>query len=76
MKWLVEIRVKDWVFVPEGQSRTIAYEEVEATNKYAAQITGYDEFAKRIKYQPSVRKLLDSLFVTAEDICAPDAVEI
>ena len=76
MKWLVEIRVKAWVILPAGHSRVIAYEEVEGRNKYEAQHLGYQEFAKRLRYQPSARKLLTALSITENDICAPDAVEI
>ena len=76
MKWLVEIGVKDWVFIPKNQSRILAYEEVEAPNKYAAQLAGYDAFTARAKYQPSVKKMLADLSLEDRDICAPDAVEI
>ena len=68
MKWLVEIRVKDRVIVPAGHSCVIACEEVEGRNKYEAQHSGYKEFEKRLRYQPSARKLLTDLsYMKAKD---------
>ena len=74
--WLVEIRVKDWVGVPKGESRTVAYEEVEAGNEIAARHDGFDKFAKRCKYEPIMRRRFENRGLKITDYCAPDAVEL
>lgn len=74
--WLVEIRVKDWIHVPDGQDRTIAYEEVLASSEFGARHAGYDQFAKRCKYEPVMRRKFEQLKLTLNDVCAPDAVEL
>lgn len=76
-EYLVEIRVKDWIAVPEGQSRTIAYEEVLALGDIAARHAGYDQFQHNAKYQPILRRKVEKLGLDIKrDVCAPDAVEL
>lgn len=76
--WLVEIRVKDWIHVDPGVSRTIDYVEVELRDyqdEFNARHLGHDKFCELAQYTPSIRKKLDSLNITnVNDICAPDAV--
>ncbi len=75
-EFLVEIRVKDWVHLPDGVSRTIAYEEVLAVDDYFARHAGYNQFVERTKYQPIMKRKWEALNLHTADICAPDAVEI
>lgn len=75
-KWLVEIRLKDWIPTPSDGNRTIGYEEVTAENNYFARLSGFDQFVNKIKYCPTVRKAMETLNLSREDICAPDAVII
>lgn len=75
-EFLVEIRVRDWIHVPEGRSRAIAYEEVLASDEICARMAGYDQFKKRVKYEPIARRKFEELGIGENDYCAPDAVEI
>lgn len=75
-EWLVEIRVKDWIFVPEGQSRTVAYVEVLAASEFEARHVGYDEFCRRCKYEPVTKRRFLESKLAPTDICAPDAVQL
>lgn len=75
-EWLVEIRVKDWIHVPEGKSRTVTYEEVLALDEYSARMTGHDQFSDRCKYEPVMRRKMAERNLTIQDVCAPDAVAL
>lgn len=75
-EWLVEIRVKDWIHVPEGKSRTVTYEEVLAADEYSARMTGFDQFSDRCKYEPVMRRKMADRRLTAPDCCAPDAIAL
>lgn len=75
-EWLVEIRVKDWISVPEGQSRTVTYEEVLADDEYVARHTAFDVFSDRVKYEPIMRRRMAQRGLNTKDCCAPDAVVI
>jgi hypothetical protein len=74
--WLVEIRVKDWIHVPAGESRTITYEEVLARDAYSARHAGFDQFERRCKYEPVMRRIVENRNLVMKDCCAPDAVEL
>lgn len=74
--WLVEIRVKDWVHVPEGQSRTVTYEEVLAGDAISARHAGFDQFKTRCQYEPVMRRTIANRKLALTDCCAPDAIEI
>ena len=74
--WLVEIRVKDWVHVPDGKSRAFTYEEVLANDEIHARHEGFDQFVKRAKYEPVSRRRFEQAGRPITDYCAPDAVEI
>jgi hypothetical protein len=74
--WLVEIRVKDWVHVPEGQSRTVTYEEVLAGDAISARHAGFDQFKTRCQYEPVMRRTIAGRKLELTDCCAPDAVQI
>ena len=75
-EFLVEIRVKDWIHVPKSISRTVTYVEVLAVDEVYARSVGFDEFAKRSKYEPITRRLMETRGLQLEDCCAPDSVEI
>lgn len=74
--WLVEIRVKDWVFVPAHHSRAFTYEEVIANDEIDARRTGFEQFESRAKYDPVLRRKMAIAGIDTKDCCAPDAVEI
>lgn len=74
--WLVEIRVKDWVHVPDGESRTMGYEEVIATNDHYARQIAYDQFKRRCTFEPIMRRRFEQRGLDMTDYCAPDAVEL
>ena len=76
VKWLVEIRVKGWVALPVGESRTIHYEEVFAVDEYEARHTAYDTFVERMKYEPKIKKMMERFNLCHLEICAPDAVQL
>ena len=74
-EWLVEIRVKDWVYIPEGQSRTVTYEEVVGyADEYSARHAGIDQFLLRCKHEPILRRKIEQSLLRPSDFCAPDAV--
>ncbi len=75
-EWLVEIRVKDWIHVPEGMSRTVTYEEVLAGEEYHARHTAFQQFEDRCKYEPVTRRKMADRKLTPADCCAPAAVVI
>ncbi len=74
--WLVEVRVKNWILVPAGQSRILAYEQVYAVTEHEARLKAWDVFVSRIKYEPIAKRKVSALGITTADICAPDAVAI
>lgn len=75
-EWLVEIRVRDSVNLPPGQSRIAAYEEVLANNEISARYKAFDQFERRCSYEPIMRRKMLSDGRKLVDYCAPDAVEI
>lgn len=75
-KWLVEIRIKDWIPTPSSGNRTLHYEEVFSTDEYSARHLGFDTFSDRVKYEPRFKKMLTTLGITIKDTCAPDAVAL
>ena len=74
--WLVEIRAKDWVPVPAGVSSVVTYEEVEAPDEYYARHRAFEQFERRIKYEPIARRKFEERGRPITDYCAPDAVRI
>lgn len=74
--WLVEIRLKDWVPVPEGQNRIITYEEVFALDEYSARHAGFELIKTRTHYEPVTRRRFLERGRPLTDYCAPDAVEL
>lgn len=75
-KWLVEIRLKEWMPDLPGGKRIVAFEEVVAVDEYYARHAGYKMFATRCNYEPALRRKLTSLNITKDDIYAADAVNI
>lgn len=75
-EWLVEIRVKDWIHVPDGESRTVSYEEVLAMDDYGARHTAFQQFEDRCKYEPVMRRKMSQRKLTPAECCAPDAVSL
>jgi hypothetical protein len=85
-KFLVEIRLKDWIPDLKSGGRVVDYEEVELRVRTGDQFedlliarhVGYDQFVARAKYTPRLSKLLtDSGRQRWVDfVCAPDAVEV
>lgn len=74
--WLVEIRLKDWEPSFSDGSRVVVYEEVLAGNEIAARHEGFEQFANRCKYEPILRRRMQSRGLTEHNCCAPDAVQI
>lgn len=74
--WLVEIRLKDWEPSLRGGARTVAYEEVDAGDEVGARLVGFDQFANRARYEPTLRRRMDNLGLTPHNCCAPEAVQI
>ncbi len=74
--WLVEIRLKSWVASPPGFSRTVAYEEVIASGEIPARFAGIDQFERRCKHEPVMRRKMQSWGLSVVDCCAPDAVQL
>jgi hypothetical protein len=72
--WLVEIRVKDWVFVPEGRLRTIGYYEVEAYDARSARYIAAQMFEDA--FADPENKIHQEWKISMDDWCAPEAVEI
>lgn len=71
--WLVEIRLKQWVNSKDS-SRVVTYEEVIANDEYGARHAGFDQFEKKAKYSPILKRKLLMLGVLVIDCYAPDAV--
>lgn len=74
--WLVEIRFKDWIATLPGESRTFTYEEVIATGEFGARYAGIDQFERRCKYEPVMRRKFEQRGLRPSDYCAPDAVAL
>lgn len=74
--WLVEIRLKDWIPTPAGHGRTVGYEEVLAHDEIAARHAGFDQFATRCKFEPIMRRRMETLKLSTSQCCAPDAVAL
>lgn len=75
-EWLVEIRVKDWIHVPDGQSRVVTFEEVLARDEIVARHRGFEQFERRSRYEPVMRQILHRRQLTLAECCAPDAVQV
>lgn len=75
-RWLVEIRLKDWIPDLKTGGRILAFEEVFATTNIGARYAGYDKFRDRAEYSPRLKKLLKENNLSMLDYCAPDAVEL
>lgn len=82
--WLVEIRVKDWIAT---KTPVLDYVEIRTSDycdMFGARRTGFDEFVRRIKYQPQLKKKVEIICSVNFDsekavaysnyFCAPDAV--
>lgn len=74
--WLVEIRLKDWEPDIRGVGRIVSFEEVLANNEIGARHAGFDQFESRAKYEPAMRRKLESYGITPRNCCAPDAVQV
>lgn len=74
--WLVEIRLKDWEPSFADGSRVVGYEEVLASNEFAARHAGFDQFANRCKYEPVLRRRMQGRGLSEFNCCAPDAVQL
>ena len=75
-EYLVEIRFKDWVVLPDKQSRVFTYIEVLAKDDYYARHAAFDEFRKQVQYSPIMRRKFEQQGLPITDYCAPDCVEI
>jgi hypothetical protein len=75
-EFLVEIRVKDWIHVPAGESRVVTYEEVLAEDPIGARHVGFEQFERRSQYEPVMRRTMEQRKLLPRDCCAPDAVEL
>lgn len=75
-EWLVEIRVKEWIHIPEGESNIVSFEEVIATDEVSARHLGFDQFERRCQYEPIMKRLMSQRGLSMKDCCAPDAIRI
>ena len=85
-RFLVEIRLKDWIPDLKSGGLVVDYETVELRvgtgerfeDLLIARRVGYDQFVARAKYTPRLSKLLtdNGLQRWVDFVCAPDAVEI
>lgn len=75
-EWLVEVRVKDWIHVPNGQSRIVSFEEVFANDEVAARHEAFDQFERRCRYEPVMRRIMSRRGLNVSDCCTPDAVQV
>jgi hypothetical protein len=85
-KFLVEIRLNDWITNLRSGGRVVNYEEVELRvgtgdpfeDLLIARRVGYYQFVARAKYTPRLSKLLtdNGQHRWIDFVCAPDAVEI
>lgn len=75
-EWLVEIRLKDWKADLSSGGRIVSFEEVVAPDDYTARVAGFDQFEKRLKYEPIARRRFKKHGLSLADCCAPDAVQI
>lgn len=74
-EWLVEIAHKSWVPMT-GKTRTFTYEEVLADDEYFARHAAFEQFEKRVKYEPIMRRKFEQCGRPITDYCAPAAIEI
>lgn len=75
--WLVEIRAKDWIHIPEDRLvRTVTYEEVLAPCEYSARHAGFNQFDSRSTQDPVLRRHMAQMRISVEDCCAPIAIEV
>lgn len=71
--FLVEIALKNWVV---SNNRIVSFEEVLADDEYSAKHCAFEQFEKRIKYEPIARRTFQKLNLKISDIFASDAVEL
>jgi len=81
--WLVEIRVKDWIVT---KTPVLDYVEIQTSDycdMFDARHMGFDEFVRRMNYQPQLKKKVETICNVRFDsgkaaysnyFCAPDAV--
>lgn len=79
MKWLVEIRVKDYRKDLANRGATVTY--VEGTSDYVYNVSdalkkGMEVFETRCAYERNLRRRLESLGVVVTDCFAADAVNL
>lgn len=82
--WLVEIRTKDRISTENPVLDYVEVTLVDWADEYNARHVGFDVYAKKVIYQPKVRKhLLDVCRISTIDpkeftnyFCAPDAVQL
>jgi len=75
-KWLVEIRLKDWEAPLRDGTRIVSFEEVKASNEISARHAGFDQFAERARYEPTMRRKMEGWGITSHNCCAPEAVQV
>lgn len=74
--WLVEIRLNDWELMLSGGAVIVSFEEVIASDEFNARQAGFDQFAARCSYEPSMRRKMASLGITQHNCCASEAVKV
>lgn len=76
VKWLVEIRPKDYVAIPEGLSPVIHFEEVIAVSEVGARFAAIDLFFEKIKTDCALQETLQKYKMDLSQCCAPSAIQI
>ena len=75
-EWLVEIRIIDYVTHVPADKKILTYERVLAESESLAKSLAFDSFYTKSKYEPVLRRKMESLKVIPIDCYAADAVKI
>ena len=86
VRWLVEIRVKDWIPTVKKEDRILGYVEVDVPpdcGEYEARHAGFNAFAIKLQYEPTLKRRVVAIVGNVDNpreltnkFCAPDAVRL
>lgn len=83
--WLVEIRVKDWIYTKTEEDHILGYVHVEVPNtadEFAARLAGFDKFDAQVQTEQWLKTKVESIVGPlnqthrSNQFCAPDAVRM
>lgn len=75
-KWLVEITIKNYVYLKEEKDRIFHFYEIEAINDVAARFKAMDIFENEIKILPLLKERFNKMGLDITDYCAATAIVI